>query len=224
MGAVNASLRSRRHPKRQKSTHLYQSSLHSVRRGQAPPGQLPTTETNRKYENRNVNLHFFSNGSFLSRSQRSPRVDILLDISTYSHAGGRERGERATYSLVAVAYQVSILSIDHANPVRDGSPFLLLLIETHLRHLYHYVPCRGEELYSDWREHMRKARDEAAPVFTPRGNSLKVTLGGVTDRAGPQQTPRVSKHRSDIGRFRYRLDPISTDPISTQVRFRQVRY
>ena len=60
-------------------------------------------------------------------------------------------------------------------------------------------PCRGEELYSNWREHMRKARDEAAPVFTPRGNSLKVALGGVTDRAGAQQTPRVSDG-SDIRR------------------------
>ena len=46
---------------------------------------------------------------------------------------------------------------------------------------------------------MRKARDEAAPVFTPRGNSLKVALGGVTDRAGAQQTPRVSDG-SDIRR------------------------
>lgn len=51
---------------------------------------------------------------------------------------------------------------------------------------------------------MQKARDEAAPVFTPRGNSLKVSLGGVTDRAGAQQTPRVSDmpdlDRSDIDR------------------------
>lgn len=71
---------------------------------------------------------------------------------------------------------------------------------------------------------MRKARDEAAPVFTPRGNSLKVSLGGVTDRAGAQQTPRVSGrsdiNRSDVDRSdvdRSDIDPIliSTGPLST---------
>lgn len=39
---------------------------------------------------------------------------------------------------------------------------------------------------------MQKAREEANLAFTPRGNSLHVNLGGVTDRAGDVKTPRVS--------------------------------
>lgn len=47
-------------------------------------------------------------------------------------------------------------------------------------------------MYSQWRERMAKARDDASPVFTPRGNSLQVNLGGVTERAGEMRSPRVS--------------------------------
>lgn len=54
---------------------------------------------------------------------------------------------------------------------------------------------RAEEEYSQWREHIQKAREEANPVFTPRGNSLELELGGVTERAGIMQTPRVRAKR-----------------------------
>ncbi|CAM9176283.1 unnamed protein product [Pylaiella littoralis] len=52
--------------------------------------------------------------------------------------------------------------------------------------------ARGETVYSQWRERIRKGRDDASPVFTPRGNSLKVNLGGVTDRAGELRSPRAN--------------------------------
>lgn len=58
--------------------------------------------------------------------------------------------------------------------------------------LMHLTTCRKEHLYSQWREYIRQARDDAKPAFTPRGNSLEIGLGGITERAGPSRTPRVS--------------------------------
>ncbi|CAM9489261.1 unnamed protein product [Hapterophycus canaliculatus] len=52
--------------------------------------------------------------------------------------------------------------------------------------------AKGETVYSQWRERISKARDNAAPIFTPRGNSLKVNLGGITDRAGEMLSPRAN--------------------------------
>ncbi|CAN0314464.1 unnamed protein product, partial [Ectocarpus sp. 8 AP-2014] len=52
--------------------------------------------------------------------------------------------------------------------------------------------ARGEHVYSQWRERMAKARDDASPVFTPRGNSLQVNLGGITERAAEMRSPRAN--------------------------------
>lgn len=54
-------------------------------------------------------------------------------------------------------------------------------------------------MYSQWRERIGKARDNAAPVFTPRGNSLKVNLGGITERAAEMLSPRVSTYGRGSG-------------------------
>lgn len=53
----------------------------------------------------------------------------------------------------------------------------------------------AEKTYSMWRKHIQKSRDKVKQVFTPRGNSLRIALGGLTDRAGDIQTPRVSSEK-----------------------------
>lgn len=77
--------------------------------------------------------------------------------------------------------------VSHKTVTTVHCSYVLLLL------LYLLFLNRGESVYSRWRERMQKARDDASPVFTPRGNSLKVNLGGVTDRAGEMRSPRVRR-------------------------------
>ncbi|CAM9892264.1 unnamed protein product [Choristocarpus tenellus] len=51
---------------------------------------------------------------------------------------------------------------------------------------------RLESEYAKWRGHIAASRDEAKPIFTPRGNSIDISISGVTTRAGDMGTPRAA--------------------------------
>jgi len=49
---------------------------------------------------------------------------------------------------------------------------------------------RREGGYEAWRAHVQKSRTNARPRFTPRGNSYKIDVSGITPRANGASTPR----------------------------------
>ncbi|CAM9366350.1 unnamed protein product, partial [Chrysoparadoxa australica] len=47
-----------------------------------------------------------------------------------------------------------------------------------------------EEEYARWRAKIKAARNESAPIYTPRGNSYAIKMSGLTERGGETYTPR----------------------------------
>jgi len=47
-----------------------------------------------------------------------------------------------------------------------------------------------EEGYEKWFQHINKSRENAHPEFTPRGNSYKFEVSGITERGNEVKTPR----------------------------------